>query len=153
MRRSSGAVVAGPGLNDGDEMSASSEPMMEKMSDMSDESLQDADLVFRDQEIQNEWLQFVEQGRSPTVKPRSHNSVKLKGDRCVMDKLLGTGELLGQKGAKTPVSALASKEVVGLYFSAHWCVLPVPLHSPPRYLYAGLSVVGSPLREQSKHMR
>jgi len=138
MRRSSGAEVAGPGLNDGDEMTASSEPMMENMSDMSDESLKDADLVFRDQEIQNEWLQFVEQGRSPTVKPRSHNSEKLKGDRSVMDKLLGTGELLGQKGAKTPVSVLASKEVVGLYFSAHWCVLPVPLHAPPRYLYVGL---------------
>ena len=74
MRRSSGAEVAGPGLNDGDEMTASSEPMMENMSDLSDESLKDADLVFRDQEIQNEWLQFVEQGRSPTVKPRSHNS-------------------------------------------------------------------------------
>ena len=138
MRRSSGAEVAGPGLNDGEEMTASSEPMMENMSDLSDESLKDADLVFRDQEIQNEWLQFVEQGRSPTVKPRSQTSVKLKGDRCVMDKLLGTGELLGQKGAKTPVSALASKEVVGLYFSAHWCVLPVPLHTPPRYLYVGL---------------
>ena len=54
-------------------------------------------------------------------------------------KRLGAGELLGQKGAKTPVSALASKEVVGLYFSAHWCVLPVPLHSPPDiYTYEGL---------------
>lgn len=42
-----------------------------------------------------------------------------------MDKLLGSGELLGQNGTKTPVSALSSKEVVGLYFSAHWCVLLV----------------------------
>ena len=56
-----------------------------------------------------------------------------------MDKLLGAGELLGQKGAKTPVSALASKEVVGLYFSAHWCVLPVHLHSlPDIFTYEGL---------------
>jgi hypothetical protein len=61
-----------------------------------------------------------------------------------MDKLLGTGELLGQKGAKTPVSALASKEVVGLYFSAHWCVIPVPLHAPLSCLYVGLWF-GSPL--------
>ena len=47
------------------------------------------------------------------------------GQSTCMEQLLGTGELLGKKG-KTPVSALASKEVVGLYFSAHWCVLPVP---------------------------
>jgi thiol-disulfide isomerase/thioredoxin len=37
-----------------------------------------------------------------------------------MEQILGTSELLGKKD-KTPVSALASKEVVGLYFSAHWC--------------------------------
>jgi len=40
-----------------------------------------------------------------------------------MDKLFGAADLqlLGQDGARTPVSALAAKEVVGLYFSAHWC--------------------------------
>jgi len=59
------------------------------------------------------------------------------GQSTCMEQLLGSGELLGKTG-KTPVSALASKEVVGLYFSAHWCVLPVPLHTPPRYLYVGL---------------
>ena len=47
------------------------------------------------------------------------------GQSTCMEQLLGSGELLGKTG-KTPVSALASKEVVGLYFSAHWCVLPVP---------------------------
>ena len=41
-----------------------------------------------------------------------------------MDKLLGCSpdlQLLAQGGATTPVSALADKQVVGLYFSAHWC--------------------------------
>ena len=40
-----------------------------------------------------------------------------------MEKLFGSADLqlLGQGGAKTPVSALAAKQVVGLYFSAHWC--------------------------------
>ena len=47
------------------------------------------------------------------------------GQSTCMEQLLGSGELLGKTG-KTPVSALASKVVVGLYFSAHWCVLPVP---------------------------
>ncbi len=50
------------------------------------------------------------------------------GQSTCMEQLLGTSELLGKKGT-TPVSALASKEVVGLYFSARWCVLPVP-HAP-----------------------
>ena len=30
-------------------------------------------------------------------------------------------QLLAQGGATTPMSALADKQVVGLYFSAHWC--------------------------------
>jgi thiol-disulfide isomerase/thioredoxin len=41
-----------------------------------------------------------------------------------MDKLLGCSpdlQLLAQGGATTPVSALADTQVVGLYFSAHWC--------------------------------
>merc|ERR1711939_636610 len=40
-----------------------------------------------------------------------------------MDKLFGSADLmlLGQDGAKTPVSTLAGKQVVGIYFSAHWC--------------------------------
>ena len=39
-----------------------------------------------------------------------------------MDKLLGCDlQLLAQGGASTPVSSLADKQVVGLYFSAHWC--------------------------------
>ena len=41
-----------------------------------------------------------------------------------MDQLLGCSpdlQLLAQGGATTPVSALADKQVVGLYFSAHWC--------------------------------
>ena len=37
-----------------------------------------------------------------------------------MEKLFGGVELLG-KGTKSPASALSSKQVVGLYFSAHWC--------------------------------
>lgn len=38
-----------------------------------------------------------------------------------MEKLFGAIELLGPKGTKSPISALSSKKVVGLYFSAHWC--------------------------------
>ena len=38
-----------------------------------------------------------------------------------MEALFGSAELLGPGGGKTTVSALASKEVVALYFSAHWC--------------------------------
>jgi nucleoredoxin len=40
-----------------------------------------------------------------------------------MEKLFGSADLqlLAQGGAKAPVSALAAKQVVGLYFSAHWC--------------------------------
>jgi nucleoredoxin len=41
-----------------------------------------------------------------------------------MDKLLGCSldlQLLAQGGATTPVSALVDTQVVGLYFSAHWC--------------------------------
>jgi len=40
-----------------------------------------------------------------------------------MDKIFGSSDLKlqGKDGAVTPVSALAEKQVVGLYFSAHWC--------------------------------
>jgi nucleoredoxin len=41
-----------------------------------------------------------------------------------MDQLLSCSpdlQLLAQGGATTPVSALADTQVVGLYFSAHWC--------------------------------
>jgi nucleoredoxin len=39
-----------------------------------------------------------------------------------MDALFGSGlQLLAQDGATAPAAALASKKVVGLYFSAHWC--------------------------------
>ena len=41
-----------------------------------------------------------------------------------MNKILGCSpdlQLLAQGGATMPVSALADKQVVGLYFSAHWC--------------------------------
>ena len=38
-----------------------------------------------------------------------------------MEKLLGT-TLAGAQGAeKSTIDALSGKEVVGLYFSAHWC--------------------------------
>merc|ERR1712230_272194 len=40
-----------------------------------------------------------------------------------MEKLFKSTDLqlLGQDGTKVPVSTLAAKQVVGIYFSAHWC--------------------------------
>lgn len=40
-----------------------------------------------------------------------------------METVFGSADLqlLGQGGARTPASALSSKQVVALYFSAHWC--------------------------------
>mmetsp|Transcript_15595 Transcript_15595/g.30798 ORF Transcript_15595/g.30798 Transcript_15595/m.30798 type:complete len:414 (-) Transcript_15595:53-1294(-) len=38
-----------------------------------------------------------------------------------MEKLLEGCKILNKDGAEVPLSQLASTEVVGLYFSAHWC--------------------------------
>jgi hypothetical protein len=62
--RGSSAAEAGPDRSEGGDMTVSSEEPS-AIEDVSDKSIGDGDLVFRDRETQKEWQRFVEQGVSP----------------------------------------------------------------------------------------
>ena len=71
-----GAEVAGLGDEGGDVTVSSEEPFA--IEDISDNSIGDGELVFRDRETQDEWQQFVERGISPApVKGRPGGSHQL----------------------------------------------------------------------------